>query len=677
MMQRMKSLARGGAIVLCGLVACGAALPARLLADETNLVVNGDFEQPSPSSLPKGWTLWGAQKYKDPANYTRDTDNPHSGAACFRIHHPANSDGYVVSTPATAIRSKPGMMYKASFWARADQPGEAMFGWTAYRKIQPFVDAPSPGSFPIRVDPRWRQFHFVLHEGWDFFAEECGYLLLTFKAAGKTDQQRTLWIDDVVVTGQPSPRKGRLVNPDTIRHAPLNHRLKEGKELAFMVDAGRRVSEAVREVGGVSFHRVAGYAKLPYDKEGRYVLPPEQEEAVRQMRLPMTRFYALGDEPFGLEAAIDKAAEFLRRINVPLATVPLEFEIQGATQKLSPEVWAQGVRHSLSRGYGFRYWEITNEPYVGHVGRAFTTADEYLAHFLAVSRAIRQVHAEGRIGLAIYHRSPAWGNYLLKQAAGHYDFVVPHYYCSVNVRRNSYEDVVLSGNYQILDEALKINALLQMYNPGREVYQYDTEWGMHSSGPDGERADYVPRNANIFGMMHRAVRLICYLREGMLRGASSWEMFSHRRAPGFGFLAQDAPQLRSMTYWLYHYFNRHAGRWVVSIEGTAPYYQGTAAGRVCRGPLTPVVATLGEDGRRLMLIVANGSWGQAVPCRIDARNFAARTAQAVVLSHADPDGYPLLERKEDLVRDLPVSLDGPRLAFTLPPHAVVFVTVEQ
>jgi hypothetical protein len=29
--------------------------------------------------------------------------------------------------------------------------------------------------------------------------------------------------------------------------------------------------------------------------------------------------------------------------------------------------------------------------------------------------------------MAIAHRSPAWGNYLLRQAAGRYDFVVGHY----------------------------------------------------------------------------------------------------------------------------------------------------------------------------------------------------------------------------------------------------------
>jgi hypothetical protein len=399
--------------------------------------------------------MWGAQKYKIAANYTRDTRQPHGGEACFRIHHPAGTEGYIVSAPESAIRPKTGMMYTLTFWARADWPGDAVFGWTAYRSVRPFVDAPSPGLFPIRVDRQWREFRFASYEGWDFFAEDCRYLLLTFKATERAAEERTLWIDDVTVTEQPSLREGRLVKPDTLAYDRLEHRLRPGEQLAVTVDAGKRVREAPREVGGVSFHRVAGWARLPFDKDGRYVLPPDLEEAVWQMRLPMTRFYALGDEPFGLEAAIDKAAEFLDRIGVPQAATPLEFEIQGATSKLSPEVWARGVRHSLAQGHRFRHWEIANEPYVGAARRAFPTADSYLEHFVAVSKALRQVQPEARIGMAIYHRSPSWGNYLLKRAAGHYDFIVPHYYCSMNVQRSTFEDVVLGGNYQILDEALK------------------------------------------------------------------------------------------------------------------------------------------------------------------------------------------------------------------------------
>ncbi|NLX94586.1 MAG: hypothetical protein GXY83_00265 [Rhodopirellula sp.] len=644
-------------------------------ADQGNLVVNGDFETASTTGLPAGWTMWGAPQYKVAAHFTRDTTQPHAGKACFRIHHPAGTHGYVVSSPEAAIRPSPGKTYSLSFWARTDRPGEAQFGWTAYRSVRPFVDAPSPGSWPIPVQQQWMPFRFELHEGWDFFAEDCRYLLLTFNASADKGEERTLWIDDVVLAETPSKREGRLVNPDTLRYPHLEHRLRPGEKLEISVDASRRLREAAREVGGVSFHRVAGWPKLPYDKEGDYVLSPELEEAVRQMRLPMTRFYALGDEPFGLEAAIDKAAEFCDRIGVPQAAVPLEFEIQGATSKLSPETWARGVRHSLANDYRFHYWEISNEPYVGRAGRAFTTPDSYLEHFLAVSKAVRQADPAGRIGLAIHHRSPGWGNYLLQRAAGHYDFVVPHYYSFTNVGRASYEEVVLGGNYQILEEILKTSAMLRMYNPRGDVSQYDTEWGLHSSGPQGERADYVRRNGNVFGMMHRAVRLIYYLREDLVRGASSWEMFTVRKAPGFGFLAQDAPNVRSMTYWLYYHFNRHAGRWVLPIAGTAPYYEGTSNGQPRRGPLTPAVATLSDDGKQLFLILANGSWDRSIPCTLRLSGFAAGDVKAVVLSHDDPDGDPLLERKEDLVRELAVRLDGEQLSTTLPPHAVAFVTL--
>jgi hypothetical protein len=104
-----------------------------------------------------------------------------------------------------------------------------------------------------------------------------------------------------------------------------------------------------------------------------------------------------------------------------------------------------------------------------------------------------------------------WDNYLLRRATGHYDFIVWHYYCPINVERCSLEDVVLTGNCQMMDEIFKTNALMRVYNAGWKVHQHDKEWGIHSSGPQGERADYVRRNANIFGMRHRAVRLIHYL----------------------------------------------------------------------------------------------------------------------------------------------------------------------
>jgi hypothetical protein len=79
--------------------------------DDAKVVFHDDFEQASTASPPAGWAMWGAEQYKTPANYTRDTTNAHSGQACFRIHHPAKTGGYIVSSPDRAINPKPAMLY--------------------------------------------------------------------------------------------------------------------------------------------------------------------------------------------------------------------------------------------------------------------------------------------------------------------------------------------------------------------------------------------------------------------------------------------------------------------------------------------------------------------------------------------------------------------------------------
>ncbi|HUT33533.1 MAG TPA: hypothetical protein VNE39_08650 [Planctomycetota bacterium] len=649
-----------------------AALPA--IAAE-NLAPNGDFELESPKSPPPGWAMWGASKYKDPKNFTRDTSNPHSGKACFRIHHPANTAGYVVSSPDQAIRTKRGMAYSVSFWARADKLGGSTFGFDAYESIAPYVDAPSPGFHPIEVGPEWKEFRFEIHEGWDFFADRARLLLLTFKATSVSREERTLWIDDVTVTEAASPRKERLVPIESIEVPPLEHRLQPGERVELTVDATKRLRRATRLAGGVSFHRVAGWSRVPYSKEGDYVLHPELEQAIREMRLPMTRFYAVGDEPFGLEAALDKAAALLKRVGIPQGTTVLELETQGSTSKLPPESWAQAARHSLARGYAFRHWEVANEPYLGRSGMVFTTPDAYLDHFLAVEAAVRKVQPDTKIGLPVNPHSPTWCSYLLQKAAGHYDFVVGHHYCFADVNRWKFEDIVLSANYHKLLEILKLNALIASCNPGRDVCQLDTEWGMHSHGPKDEKADFVNRNANIYGTLHRAVRLIYYTREDILRGASSWEMFTRLRSPGFGFLAQEAPQKRSMFYWLYHCFNRHVGDHVLAIEGTAPFHTGRIGKAEVTGPLTPVLVTASDDGKTVYVVMANGSWAKAYPCRIALRGFDPAKADGIALSHSDPDAHPFVDRREDVVADLPVKLAGREVAFTLPAHSVAFITL--
>jgi len=667
-----------------GLIGCFVFLGSFLWAENRNLLYNGDFEIPASQNPPPGWAMWGPAAYQDPANFTLDTANPRKGKYCFRIHHPAETSGYVVSSPANALQPKKGMIYSVTFFARASKPGRSVFGFAAYESLKPFIDAPTPGLFPIEVSRQWRSFSFEIKEGIDFFADRSRYLLLTFKAAADPKEDQTLWIDDVVVMEKDYPQGIRLINDKTLAHEPLQHRLQPGQSLSVTVDVRKRLWPVNPMISGVSLHRVAGYTGHPYNAQGQYTLSPALEQAIRDLHLPMTRFYGLGDERFSLEEAIDKTAEFCRRVGIPQGQTILEFEPQDARFKLAPEVWERGVRHSVQNKYAFHYWEIANEPenagLKANRKAAYLSPDEYVDQIKKDGSSIRKVQPKAQIGIAISD-TPSWGNYVLSKAAGYYDFVAGHFYAVSQAHRRKFEVVALTENFKALEKIIRTNELIRAYNPGKDVYQIDTEWGMHSGGPNNEAADFVARNANLYGLLHRAVRMIYYAREGIMRGAGSWNLLSNLDAPGFAVLSPQAPEARSLIYWLYYYFNRHLGESVLDIKGSAPYYIPTAGedpftkSGEYPGPLTPVLATLSKDGKNLFLIIANGSWGKGIPCRVNILNYPFNQVQAVLLTHHDPDGNPFLEKKEDAVSKFPVSRDNQEISCIIPPHSVVFITV--
>jgi len=65
-------------------------------AAEEKLIFSDNFENSSRQSPPPGWTMWGDKKFQVATNFTRDTACAHGGAASLRIHHPANTRGYIV-----------------------------------------------------------------------------------------------------------------------------------------------------------------------------------------------------------------------------------------------------------------------------------------------------------------------------------------------------------------------------------------------------------------------------------------------------------------------------------------------------------------------------------------------------------------------------------------------------
>jgi len=661
------------------------ALSLRTFADAS--VFKEGFENSWESEVPPGWERSGGDAPK--GYYAQELKNPHGGLACLRILHPANAAYRCVNLSPERIPTEKGAVYSISFWARSDKPGAAKFEWQAIKSANPYVDTPSKGEMKLEAGLDWKEFKISLRDGFDFFSEESRYLVIFFSAAWNPNEERTLWLDDLEVSKSPDPQPTGMICERTVAYETLKHRLEPGDRLEFSVNAECRVRRATRYAGGVSFWRVfsqwADSTGAPYDSDsGKYTLAP-LEAAIRDLKLPATRFYAVGDKPFGVEKGVDMAAEALRRVRLPEESCVLELEPQEADEAFSPETWAKGVKSSLEKGYKFHRWEITNEPYsVLWAGdgsaKAFPNPDKYIEHFKAVSSAIRAVDPQAKIGLNVYGigNEQGWNNYLLKKLAGTYDFVSPHYYYWANLKTKPFEEIVLTGNYQTLDRILREQALIRAYNPGREVWQYDTEWGVLGH-QDGEEEGFEVRTANIIGTMHMAVRLIHYAREETVQGASAWCMVSWIKKLANSFLTLGAPDKRCMMYWLFYYFNRHLGEWTLDIEGVAPYYKPLEKADRAKfsGPQTPVLATLSEDGNALHLVVANGSWTKPAPCLVHLKNFKAGSSSGVLLTNDDLGGSPLLDRKEDAVKSLPLSLANGDLSCLLPAHSVAFITLER
>ena len=194
-------------------------------------------------------------------------------------------------------------------------------------------------------------------------------------------------------------------------------------------------------------------------------------------------------------------------------------------------------------------------------------------------------------------------------------------------------------------------------------------------------ADSTVQNGNIVGVLHRAVRLIYYLREDVVRGASAWEMFSNTgKWNALGILPKEGEK-KSMLYWLHRTVNEHTGEWVLEMQGTTPYYQPqpSSDGRstLLPGPLAPAVVMLSKDEKTMYVIAANASSDRSIPCTLNVRNFVVANASGVLLSSSDLNGSPLLEKKEDFVSDLPVRVNASTVTCTLPPHSVTFLSLKK
>jgi hypothetical protein len=491
-----------------------------------------------------------------------------------------------------------------------------------------------------------------------------------------------------------------LLCPGSVQAEQVRQRLQKGDAFHVVVQADRVVRPANHRVMGISFFLLWDY--LPtYDREtGEWILRKSASKAIASLRLPFSRLYWMdqsgpGRPSWDLHGSIDRAAELCRRFGIPEEEFVLEPELQQHAHEMTPEKWVEAVRYAQSKGYKFRYWEICNEPWgLGGPDDDAWSAEGYVAHVKAVYRAVKAARPELQVGCSagvgpfnVFGGSQTYDP-ILANAAGYYDFIAPHFYCHLkNVDQIPFERITLGGNaWELNSYVMKTRELLEEYNPGRKIEILDTEWGMHgyNHGKDG-RADDANRNGNIAGTLHRAIRMIYYLNEGLVDAAGQWCILTPVDRPGFAIVTINDDR-EFLLYYLNYYLGRYVSDEVVDITGTCPYYElsnvasdyrYTGAVYDVSLPKAPVLATRSKDGSRLYLVVANGTAAENLPCRVELKGFRAASAEGKRLTQADIDAPALVEKESDVVTPLAVTLadGGEALEFESAPHSVSFISL--
>ncbi len=472
--------------------------------------------------------------------------------------------------------------------------------------------------------------------------------------------------------------------------AGLKHRLADGETLKVQTDINKVLRQDNPHLRGISVHGISGFLRHPYAVGGKWQLEDALVESIKKLEVPNSRIfmfprYENGKPDLTLEQITDRAVEMYTKFNIPLDKVVmcLNNNILKDPKRVI-EVVDHGFKQGLIR------WEIGNEPWHKSVPKAVFNRDASVYHqqALAVAKAIRAYSDKILIYIPSTHRIDGpWGEGTIKALAGHYDFVAGHHYAFARFYKCSFEGITLAENYMILQNILDMNEVIKQANPGKDVHQWDTEWGQHSKGYNKKGEPKEPavspveciQNANIQGTIHRAVRLIHYHREFYMKGATQWELFSRKKGPGFGILTRDEPKKAFMPYWLNYHFDDYVGDDILDISGTCPYYTATKKEHFkvttpVSGPLAPALASYDKEKKELYYIIANGSWTQSIPCELISTGFKPASVTGIVMSD---DNYktatPLVDKESDFVKPFQASAKGNTISCTIPPHSIVMI----
>ena len=480
----------------------------------------------------------------------------------------------------------------------------------------------------------------------------------------------------------------------------LNHKFDSYTPGAttITVDANNLTNLACRDNMGYANHLLSweNDSKSYYNWLGNWIISDVCLNSLSSLHIPMSRIYAIYDEPLGLHKGLDRLAHVCDVTNVPQNKMIICIEVDKAlvpADILDPTIYADAVSYCLSKGYNFKYWEISNEPYLSK-DTQLHDALVYAQHVRDCYDAIKTIDPNAIVGCHIDRTSP-WNDQVLTGIAGKADFITGHWYGYTNFDQYSPTENILTENYKDLTFIAFENDNIN-HRIGRSIPQIDTEWRLYGNSQSDTNRDLNNKNGNIIGALYNAVRMIYSIRDNFTFGANCWStlgVLPGALVPGGSDAKYGVPDpldgKTSYLYWVYKFFIQYTGEDVVAFGGSAPGFTGNAYNNtddnfdpkpdlVYTGPLTPLMVTKSSDGTKLYITVVNGSGPDSDPIPFSATvsNFTALSQTAYRISDNDYNKTWYQDNNSSFVSNPTVTKIDNVYTCSLPPMSVTFIVLD-
>lgn len=486
-----------------------------------------------------------------------------------------------------------------------------------------------------------------------------------------------------------------VINPVNypVPSVALQHKLTlNGSSTQIVIDANSLLSKACRDnLGAANFILTwTNDSKSFYDTAGKnYIFNSGPQESLKALGLPLSRIYYTYYEAGGLHNGLDMLADVCNRNNIPQEKMIVCIEHYKATTILQADVYKDAITYVRTKGYKFKYWEISNEPQYAW-GSGLEDPLVYAKHVVDIYDAIKSVDPSMIVGCEINRRS-YYSDQVLSNIKGKADFIAGHWYGITNTDNYSTTDVILTENYKNLDFIAYENQNIKN-RTGKVIPQIDTEWRLYADGMVNgtvKSAEYNDKNGNIVGTLFQAVRLIYAIRDNYTQGACCWHAMGAQPGilvpSGYFTNSQELSGKTSYLYWLYYHFLKNTGEIVVDFSGSAPAYTGKAVENIDAGgspitntgPLTPLMVTKNLTGDKLYITVVNASTSQTVPFSASLKNFIPKQQSAICISDTDINQNFYQADNSRFLKTAPVTVNAGEVTCSLPPLSCTFIVLSK